>query len=210
MNTSQTNECRKVIAYLSEKIELRVSIYEDKLRQVDGRYLSKVAKLAKGDLKREEFVQLLTQLVQPARIASALATIRFRLKTGKIVEADQDLERLERELLYVEQNLKHPILRKGLKFSGEHGRRRDVLTRAIDEALAQLGRNAKTDPVLDHIQTAPGIQEIDPDKTIVWRDARGKERTTTFKAFQNRVSERRRILFHSSKKFSRPPIPVSG
>jgi hypothetical protein len=53
----------------------------------------------------------------------------------------------------------------------------------------------KTDTVLDHIQTAPGIQEIDPDKTIVWRDARGKERTTTFKAFQNRVSERRRILF---------------
>ena len=75
----------------------------------------------------------------------------------------------------------------------------------------QLGRSTKTDAVLDHIRTAPGIQDLDSDMTIVWRDARGKERTTTFKAFQNRVSERRRILFpQPRKKLKVPRIPVSG
>jgi hypothetical protein len=208
MNTSQTDECRKVIAYLSEKIELLVSIYEDKLRQVDGRYLSEVAKLAKGDPKREEFVQLLTQLVQPARIASALATIRFRLKTRKIVEADQDLERLERELLYVEQNLKQPIFSQGLKFFGERGGRRDLLTRAIDKALEQLGREASADAVLDHIRAAPGI-DVDLEKAISWRNGKGGEKITSFKSFQNRVAKRRKLFHRAAKKIRICKIPVS-
>ena len=75
----------------------------------------------------------------------------------------------------------------------------------------QLGRSTKTDAVLDDIRTEPGIQDLDSDMTIVWRDARGKERTTTFKAFQNRVSERRRILFpQPCKKLKVPRLPVSG
>jgi hypothetical protein len=184
-----------VSQYLTDKIERGVSFYETQAQRIDGRYLAQVEKLATRtqDPMLAEFFR---DTVRPGSIASAIGTIRFRLRAGQIVEADMALDRLGRNLDFVEQHLTGPIFRKGLKFSGGHGRRRDVLTRAIDEALAQLGRNARTNPVLDHIRTAPGIQDIDPDdNTIVWRDAQRQERTTTFKAFQNRVSDRRRILF---------------
>jgi hypothetical protein len=172
-----------------------VSFYETQAHRIDGRYLAQVEKLATRtqDPMLAEFFR---DTVRPGSIASAIVTIRFRLRAGQIVEADMALDRLGRNLDFVEQHLTEPIFQKGLKFSGEHGPRRDAITRLIDEALNELGRKASAKEVLDQIRAAPSIQDIDPDdNTIVWRDAQRKERTTTFKAFQNRVSERRRILF---------------
>jgi len=168
--------------YLIDKIERRVSFYEMRLPQVDERYLAQVEKLD----------PMLAQLVQPGRIKSVLDTTRYYLTMRKIVEADQGIERLERQLLYVEQKLTRPIFSMGLKFFGERGGRRDLLTRAIDEALEQLGREATPNAVLDHIRAARGI-DIDSDKAIFWRNAKGREKTTTFKSFQNRIAKRRKL-----------------
>lgn len=70
--------------------------------------------------------------------------------------------------------------------------RRDLLTGLIDRALTRLGADASADTILRDINGKPGVQEI-TDRAILWRNKRGVEKKTTVKAFQNRVSERRKI-----------------
>jgi hypothetical protein len=77
--------------------------------------------------------------------------------------------------------------------------RRDLLTRLIDESLARLGKNATAKKIWEDIEGRPGIQEA-TDQIIHWRNRQGSEKTTTFKAFQNRVSERRKIFHNYSGK----------
>lgn len=82
--------------------------------------------------------------------------------------------------------------------------RRDPLTQLIDQALTVLPQGA-TANVLHKLREIDGgrlIQEIDPeDMTILWH-ASGRERETSFKSFQNRISARRR-----SKKSVNPIFP---
>lgn len=73
--------------------------------------------------------------------------------------------------------------------------RRDLLTGLIDKALTRLGVDASADTILLDISGEPGVQEI-TDRAILWRDKRGVEKKTTVKAFQNRVSKRRKN-FHN-------------
>jgi hypothetical protein len=85
-------------------------------------------------------------------------------------------------------------LHRGQQFeAGPKQPRRDVLARLIDEALAKLGRDATTSAVLHHIEGAEAVQEIDYGAwKIYWRGG-GRERKTSFKAFANRLSERRKL-----------------
>ena len=85
---------------------------------------------------------------------------------------------------------------KGIRFTdGPKQPRRDLLAKLIDDALIKLGRDAKPVQVLGHIKKNAAVQDVDPDDlTIFWRDRRGTEKTTKFKAFKNRVSARRKLF----------------
>lgn len=190
-----------VSQYLTDKIERRVSFYETQAQKIDGRYLAQVEKLAtRTKAKDPVLAEFFRDTVRTGSIASALATIRFRLRAGQVVEADMALDRLGRNLEFIDQHLAQPIFRMGAKFYGERGPRRDAITRLIDEALNELGRKASARVVLDQIRAAPSIQDIDSDGTISWRNARGEERTTTFRTFQNRVADRRKLFPQPRKK----------
>jgi hypothetical protein len=184
---------------LADKIERRVSLYETQAQKIDGRYLAQVDRLATRT-KDPVLAQFFRDTVRPGSIASAVDTIRFRLRAREIVEADMALDRLGRNLEFVEQHLAQPIFRMGAKFYGERGTRHDAITRLIDEALNELGRKASAREVLDQIRAAPSIQDIDSDGTIFWRNARDKEKTTSFKSFQNRVAARRERFPQPRKK----------
>jgi hypothetical protein len=184
-----------VSQYLADKIDRGVNFIETRALQIDGQYLAQIEKLAQrtSDPVLAEFFR---GTVRPGSIASATSTIRFYLRIGQIAEADMALDRLRRSLEFVEQHLTQPIFRKGLKFSGGHGPRRDALNQLIDEALNDLGLKVSADAALDHIRAAPSV-DIDQDKAILWLDARRKEKTTTFKAFQNRLTQRRKLFSQS-------------
>jgi hypothetical protein len=190
-----------VSQYLTDEVERGVSFYETQAQKIDGRYLAQVEKLAtRTKAKDSVLAQFFRDTVQPGSIASAKGTIRFRLRTGRIVEAHMGLKRLGRNLEFIDQHLAQPIFRMGAKFYGERGPRRDAITRLIDEALNELGRKASAKEVLDQIRAAPSIQDIDFDGTISWRNARGEERTTTFRTFQNRVADRRKLFSTAPQK----------
>jgi len=194
--TSQT-----VTQHLIDEIERRVSFYEAQAQEkIYGRYLAQVEKLAtrtKG--KDPALADFFRNTVQPGSILSATSTIRFYLRIGQIVDAKMALDLLGKRLQFVEQYLTQPFFRKGLQFSGGYDSRLDVLARAIVTALRQLGREASAREVLAHIGATPGV-EIDSDETVLWRDARGREKTTTFKRFRDRISERKRKLFPQPRK----------
>lgn len=182
-----------VSQYLANKIDRGVNFIEMRALEIDRQYLAHIEKLAQrtSDPVLAEFFR---GTVRPGSIASATSTIRFYLRIGQIAEADMALGRLRRSLEFVEQHLTQPIFRKGLRFSGGHGPRRDALNRLIDEALNDLGLNGSADEVLDHLRKAAPSVDIDRDKAIMWPDARRKERTTTFKTFQNRLTKRRKLF----------------
>ena len=78
--------------------------------------------------------------------------------------------------------------------------RRDALARLIDDALTALPPNATAVEVLAKCVDIDGgsvIQEIDrddPDAVVIYWRARGGEKTTLFKTFQNRLTERRKKI----------------
>jgi hypothetical protein len=185
-----------VSQYLADKIDRGVNFIETRALEIDRHYLAQIEKLAQrtSDPVWAEFFR---GTVRPGSIASAIRTIRFYLRIGQIAEADMALDRLRRRLDLVEEHLTQPIFRMGSRFYGERGPRRDALTRLIDEALNELGPRASAREVLNHIRDAsPGL-DIDSDGAIFWRNARRRERTTTFKAFQNRLTHRRRLFSQS-------------
>jgi len=185
-----------VSQYLANKIDRGVNFIEMRALEIDRQYLAHIEKLAQrtSDPVWAEFFR---DTVRPGRIASAISTIRFYVRIGQIAEADMAVDRLRKRLEFVEQYLTQPIFRMGSRFYGERGPRRDAITRLIDEALNELGSRASAREVLNHIRdAAPGL-DIDADGTIFWRNARGRERTTTFKAFQNRLTQRRRLFSQS-------------
>jgi len=191
-------EDQTVTQHLIDKIERRLSFLEAQAQKIDGRYLAQVEKLATRT-KDPVLAQFFRDTVRPGSIASAIDTIRFRLRAHEIVNADMALDRLGRNLEFVEQHLAQPIFRMGSKFYGDRGPRRDALTRLIDETLNELGRGTSARAVLNHIRAAPGV-DIDSDGAIFWRNAQGKDRTTQFKTFQNRVSDRRKNFPQLHKK----------
>ena len=74
--------------------------------------------------------------------------------------------------------------------------RRDALARLIDDALAALPPRATAKQVLAKCEKIDGgnvIQEIDRDDpdnpAIRWRARGGREKDTSFKAFQNRLTK---------------------
>jgi hypothetical protein len=84
---------------------------------------------------------------------------------------------------------------KGNQFTeGPKQPRRDLLAKIIDDALIELGRNAKAIEVLSHIKLNPAVQEVDEERTIWWRDVKHRQQETSFKAFQNRLSGRRKLI----------------
>jgi hypothetical protein len=69
----------------------------------------------------------------------------------------------------------------------------DRLARLIDEALGRLGTSATPKDILRDIEGEADVQEVDPDNhTIYWRSDRGVEKKTSFKRFQDRVTDRKR------------------
>jgi len=97
-------------------------------------------------------------------------------------------------------------LAKGTAFTeGPKRPRRDALARLIDHALAEMQPEATAMDVLAKVAEIDSgrmlknrvIQEIDRDDpeapVIHWR-AKGREKTTTFKSFQNRLTKRRKII----------------
>jgi hypothetical protein len=55
--------------------------------------------------------------MKPTSILSAVESVRDLLKAGDIVEADQELERLQTNLQFVEAHLQHPRFMAGVKTS---------------------------------------------------------------------------------------------
>jgi hypothetical protein len=185
-------------SYVADKIEMRLSFYETQLQRVDAKYLAQVEKLARRT-SDAALANTFRYAVDPRWIRSAIDSIRMELEAGQILEADAALERLKNRLEFVEAHLKRPIFRMGLKFDPRnHGPRRDVLARLMDNSLNRLGQKATADAVLDDIRDAPEIQEIDDEKTILWRGTHG-EKTTGFKAFQNRLAKRRQHFSQPKK-----------
>jgi hypothetical protein len=86
-------------------------------------------------------------------------------------------------------------LRKDRRFiEGQKDQRRDALAALIDDALAELGRSASARKVLDFIRRSDVIADVDPDDaTISWCGSDGRTRCTSFKRFQDRVSDRRKL-----------------
>lgn len=70
--------------------------------------------------------------------------------------------------------------------------RSDALKDLMLSALDALGHDASTKAVLDKMQEIDAsnvIQEVTDDFTILWRNPKtGREKTTSFASFQNRVS----------------------
>jgi hypothetical protein len=85
-------------------------------------------------------------------------------------------------------------LRKDRQFiEGQRKPRRDALCILIDDALAELGRGATAEVILDAIEGS--VQEIErEDQMIFWLDKAGREKKTTFKSFYNRVAVRRKLF----------------
>jgi hypothetical protein len=86
--------------------------------------------------------------------------------------------------------------RRGQQFEpkGRKGRG-DELSRLIDNALVKLGLNAPNLDVHKAIRGAGAIQEVDPDDLTIYWHTGGRQKTTSFKAFCNRVTRRKAILF---------------
>ena len=70
----------------------------------------------------------------------------------------------------------------------------DALGKLIDNALIRLGPDAPNPAVLDHIRDKELVENVDVDWTITWHTPDNRPKTTTFKAFCNRVAARRKAL----------------
>ena len=207
--------------YFADKIEREVSFYESRVQRINADYLAQVEKLAKhtedsawakfrrdtlrpglttpelNDFRRrledgQLWAKFYRDIMQPNLITAKLNNIRLKLEDKQLQEADACLKTLKMNIEVVDRALTTPIFQKGLKFPGGSAKRRDVLTRLIEDSLERLGGDASPDKVLEDIRDKPGIQEIDEEtKTVFWRAARGKHKETKFKSFQNRVGNRR-------------------
>ena len=180
--------------YFKGKIERAVAFYDERARLINAEYLKEVEKLAArtDDTVLADFFR---RTMRPGRIALELENIRMKLELGQVVEADIALETLKNRIHYVESKLRSRVFNIGLQFlNGPRRPRVDELTRLIDDALERLGKEATAEAVLSDIRAAPKVQEISDDKTIFWLNKSNKEKTTTFKALQNRLAERRKVF----------------
>lgn len=93
---------------------------------------------------------------------------------------------------------KGAIFEHGMRFrsDGPKAPRCDALNRLIDEAFDNLGLTATAAQVLEYVRAdKKTVQEVGEDEyEIYWQDARGRDQMTSFKSFQNRVSNRRKKL----------------
>lgn len=80
------------------------------------------------------------------------------------------------------------------QFRGPKGPRSDALNGAIDTALAELGPKAPARRVLEAVRGYDFVEHVDEDDHIYWRASKGRQGSTSFKRFQDRVSARRRKL----------------
>lgn len=133
-----------------------------------------------------------------------LAMVVVESEAGNFSGAATALSAGERQMALVRRQLLLPAAIRGQPMiDGPKKDRRDGLARLIDEALATLPPRAIAKDVLAKCVAIDGgkiIQEVDPDDaTISWRWRR-KERTTTFKRFQNRLSDRRQKNLKPAKK----------
>jgi hypothetical protein len=128
-----------------------------------------------------------------AKIVEQIAEHRTAVakeKIGEIVDTTLHLALLIKEASIV---VEHPgTFDLGLQMMvGRSQPRRDRLALLIDEALDNLGSRASAKDGLEHICATPGV-EVEDDGFITWLTARGVEKTTSFKAFQNRWAARRK------------------
>lgn len=89
-----------------------------------------------------------------------------------------------------------PLLERGIAFrDGPKKPRVDALGRLIIDAMKELGAKAPAKDVLRHVEKhgAGVVDEIDGE-TIYWHRPNGKDEATTFKTFDNRVSEYRKKI----------------
>src|SRR5688572_7034759 len=95
------------------EIELRLRIIEDKARALSKNRLNleKVEKLA-GQQTDPVYAKFFRDRGNPEEVSGVVNNIRERLHAGQIDDAQHALRRLETELLYVEQEVKRPILKK--------------------------------------------------------------------------------------------------
>ena len=83
-------------------------------------------------------------------------------------------------------------IRRGRHFiDGPKKKRKDALAREIAEAFDSLGPRASASQILASLKQNEKF-EIEDDQRIHWTSDAGRSKTTTFKAFQNRISELRR------------------
>jgi hypothetical protein len=83
-------------------------------------------------------------------------------------------------------------IRRGRHFiDGPKKKRKDALAREIIRAFENLDPRASACQVLAFLKDNTQF-EIEDDGSILWTSDSGKEKSTTFKAFRNRISELRR------------------
>jgi hypothetical protein len=127
-----------VVAYFRDKIKRDANFYKARALEIDGQYLAQVEKLAKRTrdeapkddrhddttekkLKRAErdhaatLAEFFCYTMSRGRIVSVVDNILSLLRTGRVVEADEALEDLKKDIDFVETRLKHPFFRTGFK-----------------------------------------------------------------------------------------------
>jgi hypothetical protein len=203
-----------LVAYFRDKIEIHLSFYEDRARLIDDRYRADVEKVAKRIEERrlekptevEKYdnyilAKFFRDTMDPGNIASAIEKVRTRLRGNQIVEADQVFQQFRGNLEFVDFHVRQPIFRMGLQFYyGRLRPRRDALAQLIDKALRRLGPKASAREVWNYVAATPGVNIDKSSAHLWWRNARGEERGTSFKAFQNRIAERRKLFPQPRKK----------
>jgi hypothetical protein len=82
-------------------------------------------------------------------------------------------------------------IRRGRQFiNGPMSKKKDKLAREIMKGLEKIGRKASANQLLTFVRKNENF-EVEGDKSIHWTSDRGAPKTTTFKAFENRISELR-------------------
>src|SRR5262245_57554237 len=99
--------------YFRDKIERRARFYGTQAKLIDAPYLVQVERLA--ERSDDVYARFYRETMAPRYILSATAHIRSLLESGKIVEADRKLGRLENAIQYVDRLLTQPYFYAGFK-----------------------------------------------------------------------------------------------
>jgi len=111
--------------YFTDKIERRLSFYEERSRLIDARYAAQIERRVRRLKADDVLANFFRNTVNPRRIEAEIDDIRTLLQAGSVIDADRSLERLQTNLEFVENHLRHPIFTLGLKQTAALDRRRE-------------------------------------------------------------------------------------